>query len=422
MGAGGPRGVRAASWVTGAAFVMLHLQSVTLTGQAVMDGDGPSVKPFHVGLALLALWPLAQRRLVRWRPEFATYLFALVVSAGIAYAAEGAPNSRLVNIGIAAYSAALGAALGFSAGETGVRSALRGGAAVVLAAVLVKAVVCRDVLLAFLAAPSAHPNMPTFVSGGVTLEATWLAIVAAAWVGSWGLLLAVAGAVVVAMLYATRASLLVSGAVLALGAACALGGGGWRARPRLTAALVALGAGAVLGGGAAASTLSELPGVEHMVARFTALGEEPGSVGRLTLWGGALDAFTRHPWGVGPGNAVRAVEREIGADLIEQNLHNQYLQHFVEHGPIGGLAFLAFAAGAFYRARARGWRDPGLNITVAYLAASFLTLRGADPIAFFAYGLSMGADHAHPAGAAVPDEVVSTPADSKTALAPELVT
>jgi len=124
--------------------------------------------------------------------------------------------------------------------------------------------------------------------------------------------------------------------------------------------------------------------------RFSTIGEDPGSVGRLVLWRGGLRVFEENPLGVGVGNAVPMLRRVLGIDVIEDNLHNIYLQHAVETGIPGLAALLLLAAMTAWRVVRSRYRDHLLLFVAAYLVAGLIEFTGVDAIFWLAYGLQSG--------------------------------
>ena len=100
--------------------------------------------------------------------------------------------------------------------------------------------------------------------------------------------------------------------------------------------------------------------------------------------------FQSHPFGVGLGNAVPQIERAIGASVTEDNLHNQYLQHLVETGVQGFVAYLLLVGFAVRRLIVSRLRDPMLLYVGIYFLLAMLQFRGAEALLWFVYGLQHG--------------------------------
>ena len=131
-------------------------------------------------------------------------------------------------------------------------------------------------------------------------------------------------------------------------------------------------------------------GADYIARRFESVGEDPGSTGRLTLLTGGVQVFTSYPFGVGLGNAVPQIERTIGAAVTEDNLHNQYLQHAVETGVQGLVAYLLLVGLAVRRVLKSRLADPMLVYVGIYFLLAMLQFRGAEALLWFVYGLQHG--------------------------------
>lgn len=396
-----------AGWVyallAGGTFVLLNLQTITITGHYIEEPGGPTPKPYHAALLALGLLLLRRGTLVRWRPELTLYAAVTALTSAAAYVFYG-PQTFLVNVLIAFYAAAVGATLGLLGGHARIVQALRIGSAFILFAVCVKAVMFRDVFIAFMAAPDGHPLVPFFMGGGPNLEATWVAMGACFFLGSAWLLPYVGAALVIATLYASRIATLLLLLVLMVALARVLFAPGANVGRRVMLAIAAVIAVGIVGAGVAVAAGD---GATYLTERFTSIGDDKGSQGRLRLWEGAGEVFTHNPLGVGQGNAIAAVSRAVGEPLPEDNLHNQYLQHLVETGVQGLFALLLLAGATWRRAVVARGRDPLVIYCALYFVASLVQFRGGDALLWFVYGLEMGyaapfAARVRPAPAAEP--------------------
>jgi O-antigen ligase len=375
--------------VTVAAFAALNLQLITATGAVVSDDVGGTVKLYHVVFVGLLVFILARRAVVRWRGEVLLYFLVTSLTGAVAYFVFGA-RPLLVNLLFCGYTVVIGAMLGRVLGSQRALAAVRFAAAALLAAVLIKALLYFRVFVAFFAAPINHPQIPFFYGGGPNLEATWVALAGALFVGTRFFFPYSLSSLAISMLYASRAGVVVAFLVL--------GGGGlyYLFNLKITPAVRVLIIGALCAGvtalltTAVAISASDAPAAAYMVERFSSIGDEPGSVGRLRLWAGGVQVFQRYPFGVGQGNAVREVEHELGTNLPEDNLHNLFLQHLVESGIQGLLVYLIFCGMTIARLTRSRFRDPLLLYACVYMAVGAIQFRGAEAIFWFVYSLGMG--------------------------------
>lgn len=379
-----PSQARTAAVAVALLFLALAFQLIGATGHLVDPEAGATLKAYHLGILAVAAVVMLRGRIVRWPRELAAYVLGVALLASILGIIEGA-QIILANA-VVAIMALIGAAtLGQCAGQEKTLRATRWGALLLLVAVLVKIVLYRDTLITFLVAPNGHPDIPAFAGGGPNLEATWVALGTALFLGTRGLLPYAALSALVSGAYASRAGLLATTLIVALG---------WLGMPPHTRRrwlMAAIGLFAV-GVTALAAAQQVLPGAGYVIARFQSTGDDPGSLGRLALWRGGAEVYAEHPLGVGLGNAVPAVRAATMNDFAEDNLHNLYLQHLVELGLPGLALFGLFATMTVLRLRARAWRDPLLAYVVAYFALAFLQFRGWEPLPWFVYGLWLGTD------------------------------
>jgi O-antigen ligase len=367
-------------------FLGLSFQMVTFSGH-LADGElgtGPALKAYHGLFAAFGLLLVARGRLVRWRPEMILYFVVIGATALVASLRFG-PQAAIVNTIFAAYAATIGASAGHLAGPATALRALRFASIVVLAAVLAKAVIFLPEIIQFFASPFGHPIIPTFFGGGPNLEATWVAMAGVFLIGSRLFLPYMAGSALICAAYASRSGFIIVALVVAASVAGTLfRGGGARGRTLLLPLAIA---GISVGGVAVARGVD---GADYIAQRFESIGDDPGSTGRLTLWMGGAQVFQAHPFGVGLGNAVPQLERAIGASVTEDNLHNQYLQHLVETGVQGFIAYLLLVGFAVRRLFVSRLQDPMLLYVGIYFLLAMLQFRGAEALLWFVYGLQHG--------------------------------
>jgi putative inorganic carbon (hco3(-)) transporter len=366
-------------------FLGLSFQMVTFSGGLAdgTHGSGPALKAYHGLFAAFGLLLVARGRMVRWRPEMLAYFVVLGATALLASLRFG-PKAAIVNTIFAAYAATVGASAGHMAGPATALRALRFSSVVVLAAVLAKAALFLPEIVRFLASPFGHPTLPTFFGGGPNLEATWVAMAGVFLIGSRLFVPYMFGSAVLCAAYASRAGFIVVTMVVLASMVGTLLRGGGRGRAWLLPVAVF---GLSVAGVAAARGVE---GADYIAQRFQSIGEDPGSMGRLTLWTGGVEVFTSHPFGVGLGNAVPQIERAIGASVTEDNLHNQYLQHLVESGVQGLAAYLLLVGLAVRRLVVSRLRDPLLLYVGIYFVMAMLQFRGAEALLWFVYGLQHG--------------------------------
>jgi len=374
--------------------------SVTVTGGLVADDAGPTPKAYHALLVLAGLGLLARGKIARPRAELLLYFGVMIASTLLTYLIYE-PRVAGIKLLIALYAALVGTSLGYVANRDIVLRACRVAAVAFAIAVTFKNATHLPAFIAYLTRPIGHPDVPSLSGGGLNIEATWLALGSFFTIGTVFFIPVTVLAAATSALYASRAGVVV--AVMAIAAAVAYA---WN-RSRLNARnagssvnssrvyvrhiAVLLLAGMTF---AVAATLvrtaKQYGEATYVAERFSTIGDEPGSLGRLVLWGGGLRVFEENPLGVGAGNAVPTLRRVLGVDVPEDNLHNIYLQHAVENG-IPGLAALLLLAATIARRVARShFSDQLLLFCAAYLIAGLIQFTGVDVMFWLAYGLQSG--------------------------------
>jgi O-antigen ligase len=378
--------VSGAAALTAVLFLALNFQMLTFSGRLVESesGGGAALKAYHVVFACVGMLVLARGCMVRWRPEMVIYFVVIGVTTLVASLHFGA-RIVLVNTVFAAYAAVVGATVGRMTGAGPVLRVLRWTSVLVLVAVLVKSILFLPEIIKFLAAPNGHPVLPTFYGGGPNLEASWIGMSGVFLIGSRLFLPYMAGSAAISVAYASRVGLIV--VVLVMAASIV---SGWMRHTRgqrrgllLPLCIVVIGAGGAI-------AVQSIEGADYIAQRFQDIGDDPGSTGRLTLWTGGTRVFAEYPLGVGIGNAVPLIERTMAMNITEDNVHNQYLQHLVDTGVQGLLAYLLFAGVTCRRLLRSRLKDPMLLYMGIYFVLALIQFRGAEALIWFVYGLQSG--------------------------------
>lgn len=81
--------------------------------------------------------------------------------------------------------------------------------------------------------------------------------------------------------------------------------------------------------------------LDNLTDRMTAVGDEPGSEGRLNMWQHIPTVLVQNPLGYGLGNGIEAVRNCDPENISEGNLHNIYFQVLLDFGVPGAILLLA---------------------------------------------------------------------------------
>jgi O-antigen ligase len=385
--------MRGRGWLPFAAIAATVLgfscMTVTVTGAIAAADAGSSLKLYHCIFALVLLGLAFRGRLRRVRAEMLAYFAVTLTCSFLAMFAFGVVTRPLINAVFLIGAAVSGTTLGAMIDEARAMRALRVASAIFIFAVVAKAVVNVQAFIRFFANPWGHPILPTFSVGGANLEATWVSLAAIFFIGSAWFLPYCALALAISLLYASRVGVIIVVLALVMAAARAFARRAPGAPRRVNAVRVL----AVVGVLAVLSSIAIAQygdGLSYVAKRFQSIGDDPGSLGRFTLWNGGAKVFVHYPLGVGQGNAVPALEHEIGADVPENNLHNLYLQHLVETGLPGLIVYLLFGVVTWRRYRLGGYQDVLLAYVLCYLAISSIQFSGGDPLLWFVWGIQSG--------------------------------
>jgi len=388
--------------------VSAFASAVTISGALVADDAGATPKLYHAALLLAGAVIVFRGRIARPRTELLLYFAVMTAATLLAYSVNE-PRVAGVKLLISLYIALVAGGVGRAAGATVVIRACRVASVAFLLLVTAKNTQHIPAFIAYLASPLGHPELPTLSGGGLNLEATWLALSSVFLIGSAWFVPFVLTAAATSALYASRAGLVIAG--LAACAAIAFAWGGRRAghidlsprafvRRRWSRLFgVAVGAAAVVVMAGAMARVRQYGDTSYVAERFSTIGEEPGSLGRMMLWRGGLRVFAEYPLGVGVGNAVPTLRRVLGVDVPEDNLHNIYLQHAVETGIPGLLALLVLAVSVARRVFATRFRDHLLLFVAGYFVAGAIQFTGVDALLWLVYGLQSGVSSGEHSGA-----------------------
>lgn len=249
-----------------------------------------------------------------------------------------------------------------------------------------------------------HPMVWTFIGGGVNLESTWLGIFAFFFYkkGGWKWLYAGAN-LAVSFLYGSRCGMIVAGMAIL-----------WLLIPELPRLKERKVRWVVLAGLALvlivlwATGLFE-PLIGRSLRRFLSRGTDPGDIGRIKMWQYALQTILHYPLGCGAGNCIAAIVRVSGVPSGESNLHNVYLQAFIDFGWLGGALYLILLIRMFWNGRKELLSNPFLAALAAYCVVSMFQFRGGETIASFILALYLVTRKPESAGKNDPDLVVRNP-------------
>lgn len=361
-------------WVKGMFFVFFLLACFQNV-QLVSISEYAALKPIHL-FSLLFLPLLFRKKEVKINRILLVYIAYLVV-VSLANLQKFGLHSLLLNYLFGLYIVVLCANCGEVLSQDDWLDIICGAASILMIAVLVKDVIRYEDFVWYFENPDkGHPYVWTFVGGGVNLESTWLGLFAFFFYKSRWKWLYAGTNLLLSFLYGSRCGMIVAGlAVL------------WLLIPELPklkirkyrlAALVLV----VVGGVVLWRTGLYDALIGRALHRFLSKGQDLGDIGRMTMWQYAFDTIRSYPLGCGVGNCIKAINEVSGVISWESNLHNVYLQNFIDQGWLGGAAYLVLLLRLFWKGRKELLHDPFLASLFAYSAVALFQFRGGETLAF----------------------------------------
>jgi len=348
-----------------------------------------SFRAYHVfvALATLAVVILSPSIKVLFSPSgivFVLFFFMELMSSIVAYFSLGFDPS-ILRYFIYGYLVLLGAFFGGLLGKRWIRIvfALRLAQMTIAFVVLAKTLFLHERILDFLKNPQGHPDIPTLFIGGPNLEATWLALGAVFFFGTKWFVPVWVLALVISLLYASRAAFLAVVAVLLLYVYYS-----GRRRFSYVALIALLGSGTVvilIGVLWLVSAFGEQVPYLYLFERFSGVGQDPGSIGRIRLYEGATRALFRNPLGYGVGHSMSVVRELTGHEFFEDNIHNIYLQIALDGGVQSLVVYILMVASIISEA-ARSRNVLGVYL-IMYFLLGLIQFSGYDYIPAFIMGL-----------------------------------
>jgi len=131
----------------------------------------------------------------------------------------------------------------------------------------------------------------------------------------------------------------------------------------------------------------------YILSRFSQTGYDSGSMGRKRMWSLFWPTLKQHPFGVGIGNSIKALERYSNLTFYENNLHNLIMQMFIELGVLGGLYYIYLIFAYFIECIKHKELSPYSMFLGIYIIIGTLQFRGGDSLFFVILGIYLIIDH-----------------------------
>jgi hypothetical protein len=354
----------------------LVLLSMCFQDLALVSFGSFALKPFHIIVTMVFVYTLSARKM-EWEIPFPLFFVGVVAMLAISMAGytRFGFSSMFLNYIFMCLACLTIYNVGHGFSDEQWRRLIQTVASAVMVAVYIKLILNIAALRRFFDDSwGGHPVLPTFLGGGVNLEASWLAMFSVYFKDNRSGALYLAMATVLSMLYASRAGIIIC--VLAFFYVFVLRGGrrGISLRFFLAAMVIFLVFVALAHNG---NVLAE---------RLLSAGEDRGSQGRLNMWQYALPTFLDSPiLGNGAGNATRHMSLVANTNTItEDNVHMYFLQVLLDFGLAGFLIFIAMVVYFLKRCISDRLKSPFESYILIYLMASFIQFRGGDVLVGFA--------------------------------------
>lgn len=353
-------------------FVFLLLLLACFQCLVIFKIESVSVKPVHI-LSILCVFFIKKK--IHFNLYISSYLLYITLVSLIASLKFGI-NSLIINYIFGFYILVLFCEFGKNLKYDAWISMIRRVASTVMFIVWVKNLLNINVLISFFKHPWAHPDIDTIFEGGVNLEATWLAMFAFFFYGSQYKYLYIISSFLISAVYASRVGILINVLVLT-----------WFIWPILKKISIKKIVFMMFVLAIAVIFIIKTGVFTYVFERFMIIGEDPGSLGRLTMWQYFLDAFWRYPFGCGIGNNMKALNSVSSVYMSDGNMHNIYLQNFIDVGFIGGIWYILMCFGFVIKELKHIFSDPFVAFLMTYILICVLQFRGGDTIVFMILGI-----------------------------------
>lgn len=278
-------------------------------------------------------------------------------------------------------------------------------ALIMMGAVIANDIYYKNSFITFFSEPQKqHPYFPVIIGNHINLESTWLGLLAFFFSKKRIMKWVYAGLnLLISFLYGSRSGMIVAAMVIIWFFLQELPKLNTRKNRVILLTVVIIGLIIVVQSG-----MYEMF-IGRAIGRFLNQGKEIGDIARLKVWSYVGQTMKRYPLGAGADNGLKALIRAGGEASGESNIHNVYLQAFIDFGWLGGALYLMLLIRMFWNGRKELLSNPFLAALAAYCVVSMFQFRGGETIAFFILALYLVTRKPESAGKKEPDLVVSNP-------------
>lgn len=340
---------------------------------SIIEVEGAVLKPSHL-FSLLFLPLLGS--CIRLPNIYIFFFYGMLVISTILGASVFGVNSLVMNYLYGFYLLTTILTIGKDINYSEWISIFRKSAIVVIGLIIINDYLQKDAIIQFLNYPFGHPSIDYLFGGGANLEATWISLFLFTFNDSKLFLPYLVFCLGISAIYASRVGVMVIAIFVVIKIFSRKG----NVNPLKMFSIFLLGIGIIV-------YMFYIGIFDYIISRFVAVGYDPGSLGRLAMWKFAGQAIIDNPFGVGIGNALNYLRETTGIQFYENNMHNLYMQMFVELGWIGGLYYAIVITVFAIRNRKNAIKNIFIGMLYTYILMSMLQFRGGEPIIFFILGV-----------------------------------
>lgn len=229
-----------------------------------------------------------------------------------------------------------------------------------------------------------HPYINTIVTGGVNIEATWIAILVLAFFKQKKKWLPLIISVTFSLIYASRVGT-IANIIIAL--AFVYGKHPHETKRKIANRRIICTVLGIIGIIIVVAKSTNSGIALSVLTRFKDIGHDPGSLGRFAMWIYVPAVVEKYPLGVGLGNVITALESVSPLKYAEDNIHNIFLQMFCEIGLLGGMAYIFIWVTFFLKEYRKLFDSPIPNMLAIYAFLCLFQFRGGETIFFCLVGI-----------------------------------
>lgn len=335
------------------------------------------VNVYHLLLLMMPVLYLPAARYLKLNP--ATAFIGVLTATSLAAAATYGGGLRSTLIVFVAASYFLGLVFGHKLAEMELRRIFIWMLGCCITFIILRDIAYANALGSIYTRSETASSVLYMSTGGRNIEASLLALLSILLIGTRAYPIAAGIAFLTSATMLSRAGL--------IGAAVSIFIAAWRMRKTrhyyfytfFCIAMVVLVIGLVL------SQVIDVP----VLDRFNLQAEtqlEHKNVGRLALWSNAGIALKQNMLGYGVGNGVPIMEQISGLKFVENNVHNIYLQFFLEGGLQSALLFLVMCTHILF-SKTEGQNSNVKMFLLLYLMLAFIEFSGYEAYFWFFVGM-----------------------------------